>query len=50
MDCNWSGKLSTKLGDAKPYNLLGIPLNMIRDKDKKIRVFHNVVVTEDLSF
>ena len=29
-------------GDAKPYNLLGIPLIMIRDKDMKIRVFHNV--------
>ena len=29
-------------GDAKPYNLLGIPLIMIRDKSMKIRVFHNV--------
>ena len=29
-------------GDAKPYNLLGIPLLIIRDKDWKIRVFHNV--------
>ena len=29
-------------GDAKPYNLLGIPLIFIRDKDTKIRVFHNV--------
>ena len=29
-------------GDAKPYNLLGIPLMMVRGKDKKIRVFHNV--------
>ena len=29
-------------GDAKPYNLLGIPLILIRDKDTKIRVFHNV--------
>ena len=29
-------------GDAKPYNLLGIPLIMIRAKDMKIRVFHNV--------
>ena len=29
-------------GDVKPYNLLGIPLIMIRDKDMKIRVFHNV--------
>jgi choline monooxygenase len=31
-----------KIGDAKPYNLLGIPLLMLRDKEKKIRVFHNV--------
>ena len=29
-------------GDAKPYDLLGIPLIIIRDKEKKIRVFHNV--------
>ena len=29
-------------GDAKPYNLLGIPLIIIRGKDMKIRVFHNV--------
>jgi len=29
-------------GDAKPYNLLGMPLIILRDKDKKIRVFHNV--------
>ena len=29
-------------GDARPYNLLGIPLIMIRDKSMKIRVFHNV--------
>lgn len=31
-----------KSGDAKPFDLLGIPLIMIRDKEKKIRVFHNV--------
>ena len=30
------------VGDAKPYNLLGIPLMIVRDKDLKIRVFHNV--------
>ena len=30
------------IGDAKPYNLLGIPLIILRDKEKKIRVFHNV--------
>ena len=29
-------------GDAKPYNLLGIPIILVRDKDMKIRVFHNV--------
>ena len=31
-----------KAGDARPYNLLGIPLLIVRDKDLKIRVFHNV--------
>ena len=30
------------VGDAKPYNLLGIPLILVRGKDKRIRVFHNV--------
>jgi len=29
-------------GDAKPYNLLGIPLMIVRDGDLRIRVFHNV--------
>ena len=29
-------------GNAKPYNLLGIPLIILRDKENKIRVFHNV--------
>jgi choline monooxygenase len=29
-------------GDAKPYSLLGIPLIILRDKEQKIRVFHNV--------
>ena len=29
-------------GDTKPYNLLGIPLIILRDKEDKIRVFHNV--------
>ena len=29
-------------GDARPYNLLGIPLIIIRDIDMQIRVFHNV--------
>tara|TARA_Y100001970_G_scaffold69886_1_gene89052 strand:+ start:633 stop:1841 length:1209 start_codon:yes stop_codon:yes gene_type:complete len=31
-----------KPGDAKPYNLLGIPLILLRDKNMNIRVFHNV--------
>jgi choline monooxygenase len=30
------------IGDAKPYNLLEIPLIILRDKKNKIRVFHNV--------
>ena len=30
------------IGDAKPYNLLGTPLIIIRDKSDTIRVFHNV--------
>ena len=30
------------IGDAKPYNLLGIPLIILRDKESKIKVFHNV--------
>ena len=29
-------------GDTRTYNLLGIPLILIRDKNMKIRVFHNV--------
>tara|TARA_B100000700_G_scaffold318795_1_gene412692 strand:+ start:288 stop:1463 length:1176 start_codon:yes stop_codon:yes gene_type:complete len=29
-------------GDAKPFDLLGIPLILIRDKENNIRVFHNV--------
>jgi choline monooxygenase len=36
------GSSIPKPGDAKPYNLLGIPLILVRDKDMKIRVFHNV--------
>ena len=31
-----------KPGDAKPFDLLGIPLIILRDKDNTIRVFHNV--------
>ena len=29
-------------GDARPYNLLGIPLILVRDKDMGLKVFHNV--------
>ena len=36
------GSSIPNIGDAKPYELLGIPLIIIRGKDKKIRVFHNV--------
>ena len=31
-----------KPGDARSYNLLGIPLILVRDKDMDIKVFHNV--------
>ena len=37
-------------GDAKPYNLLGIPLILIRDKDNKVRVFHNVCSHRGFNF
>ena len=36
------GSSVPKSGDAIPYNLLGIPLIILRDKENKIRVFHNV--------
>ena len=29
-------------GDAKPFNLLDLPIIILRDKKNKIRVFHNV--------
>ena len=31
-----------EIGDAKPFDLMGIPLLILRDKNNKIRVFHNV--------
>ena len=31
-----------KIGDAKPFNLLNLPMIILRDKKNKIRVFHNV--------
>ena len=30
------------VGDAKPLDILGMPILLVRGKDKKIRVFHNV--------
>ena len=36
------GSSVPNIGDAIPYNLLGIPLIIVRDKDMKVRVFHNV--------
>ena len=43
---NWTviGTASSvpEFGDVKPYNLLGIPLMIIRDKDNSVKVFHNV--------
>ena len=43
---NWTvigvGSSIPQAGDVKPYNLLGIPLVIVRDNDFKIRVFHNV--------
>jgi len=36
------GSSVPNVGDAKTYNLLGIPLIILRDKEKRIRVFHNV--------
>ena len=36
------GSSIPNLGNAIPYNLLGIPLIILRDKGNKIRVFHNV--------
>ncbi len=31
-----------EIGDAKPFDLMGTPLLILRDKNNKIRVFHNV--------
>ena len=36
------GSSVPSIGDARPYNLLGIPLIILRDKENRIRVFHNV--------
>ena len=32
----------SKIGDTKPFDLLGLPLLIIRNKKNKIKVFHNV--------
>ena len=32
----------TNPGDAKPFNLLGIPILIVRNKEKEVKVFHNV--------
>ena len=36
------GSSLPNIGDAKPFDLLGIPLIILRDKNNKIKVFHNV--------
>jgi|TARA_B110000003_G_scaffold127475_1_gene129529 choline monooxygenase len=36
------GSSVPKSGDAIPYNLLGIPLIILRDNESRIRVYHNV--------
>ena len=30
------------IGDAKPFDLLGLPILIVRTKNKKIKVFHNI--------
>ena len=41
---NWAGigvgSLIPNPGDAKPYNLLGIPLMIVRGKDMKLSLIH----------
>ena len=36
------GSSIPNIGDIKPYNMLGIPLILIRDKNMDVKVFHNV--------
>ena len=31
-----------KIGDVKPFDLLGLPLLIVRNKKNQIKVFHNV--------
>ena len=43
---NWTviGTASSvsEIGDTRPFDLIGIPLMIVRDREKNIRVFHNV--------
>ena len=36
------GNSIPNIGDAKPFDLLGIPLIILRDKNNQIKVYHNV--------
>ena len=36
------GSSLPNIGDAKPFDMLGIPMIILRDKNNDIRVFHNV--------
>ena len=36
------GSSIPNIGDAKPFDLIGIPLILLRDKQNQIKVFHNV--------
>ena len=38
------------IGDAKPFDLLGIPIIILRDKKNKIKYFTMYVVIEDIKF
>lgn len=40
--CIGFGKDIPKAGDAKPFDLMGLPLLMVRRRDNSIAVFHNV--------
>ena len=37
-------------GDAKPFDLLGIPLILLRNKKNQVKVYHNVLVIEGIKF
>ena len=38
----WIASSLKKIGDVKPFDLLGLPLLIVRNKKNKIKVFHNV--------